>query len=678
MKAILEKALANNILETSQQDNLLVGYPFYLDYQKAKILTCDSWKHVVGGIPKGCFLLAFYKNPFEEINSAEAILLRVLNPCSIPSDDDIISSKIEFYKEDVDISTSNGKGKALDDFTRFEYSFSGIECTVLGTFYKNDNSEIEFGADVDNFYSSHYYKVYKLTGENLEYVVNIRDNDKPLDPKTNIEIGKVRYSSRDKRNGGSENKEYEKVKLYTKDILGKRTALFGMTRTGKSNTVKKLIEATEELSDQAPMNLKSFDKTTNESINSFTEEDIPNYPAGQIIFDINGEYANKNLQDGTAIFEKYKPKTIRYSILKKVDEDFRIMKVNFYADVITGFEYLLEYLDDDKSDYLNGFKVIDFKRPEQDDYSGWRKYNLKKSIYFCCLQKAGFKESKKIALKIKINEQIIELLNEVDCSEILQKHNSKSGSLEKLTIQEAFLFWETIWTNKDHKVFQTIKKNNKGKDWLTEEIRSLCVMLFQKKETGQQVSGYSKFKVALELHTNDTDSSFQQDIVSHLRGGGIVIIDLSQGNPKVQRIFSTDICKSIFRNSMDEFVKARPNNFIQFYFEEAHNLFPKKDDKDLSQIYNRIAKEGAKLNLGMIYATQEVSSISSNILKNTQNWFIAHLNNEDEIRELRKFYDFSDFTDSLIRFSAKNDKGFVRMKTYSNPFVVPVQIDKFE
>jgi DNA helicase HerA-like ATPase len=170
---------------------------------------------------------------------------------------------------------------------------------------------------------------------------------------------------------------------------------------------------------------------------------------------------------------------------------------------------------------------------------------------------------------------------------------------------------------------------------------------------------------------------FEEDILTELRKGKIIIVDLSQGDPGIQQLYSESICRKIFEDSMDRFISNQPNNFIQYYFEEAHNLFPKKDEKNLSDIYNRLAKEGAKLNLGIIYATQEVSSISANILKNTQNWFIAHLNNDDETKEIKKYYDFGDFADSLIRFSASSDKGFVRMKTYSNPFVVPVQIDRF-
>ena len=210
-------------------------------------------------------------------------------------------------------------------------------------------------------------------------------------------------------------------------------------------------------------------------------------------------------------------------------------------------------------------------------------------------------------------------------------------------------------------------------------MKAILVFLTRKRKPGgaRDVDGYLKLRGVIDLHTDSADKPFETEIVEHLRSGSIVIVDLSQGDPSIQALYSERICLRLFGDAMDRFVKNRPNNFIQFYFEEAHNLFPKKEEKDLSQIYNRLAKEGAKLNLGLIYATQEVSSISANILKNTQNWFIAHLNNEDEIKEVKKYYDFGDFTEGLVRFSASSDKGFVRMKTYSNPFVVPVQVDRF-
>lgn len=642
------------------ETGLFVGRPFHIDYDRAHLLIADAWKQKAGGLPQGSFLLAYYEN---EDAICEALLLRVLRPTKLPTDSDVISSMVEYYKDNL---KTGGNDNQLDTFTRYEFSFSGLECRILGTFYVDEAGHTQFGADVENFYSAHNYSVIKPNTMVLEAIVNFREGNLIPGNSTDVQIGKVRYSSSLRFQAGLEDVP---VFVSPQDFLGKRTALFGMTRTGKSNTVKKVIQATVLMSSHAPQKLSQPNgKAAETNLEAFTDEGMPKYPVGQIIFDINGEYANANMQDqGTAIFELYKDQVIRYSVLKK--EGFKVLKVNFYHDVLSGFELVRSHLADDNADYVKSVLSIDLSEPnDKTDYSAMARYNRKKAAYLCCLYRANF---------IVPNGFKVTFSGNADLNKLVKDDGSLDPS-KGISLDDAANWFSTIWDNYETKFFSDYKKQ-KGHEWADEDLKALLVFLTRKSKPGGNAtnSGYIKLRGIANLHTETVGKPFEQEIIEELRKGRIIIVDLSQGDPAIQSLYSERICRQIFADAMGRFVENKSNNLIQFYFEEAHNLFPKKDDKDLSQIYNRIAKEGAKLNLGMIYATQEVSSISSNILKNTQNWFIAHLNNEDETKEIKKYYDFGDFTDSLVRFSASSDKGFVRMKTYSNPFVVPVQIDRF-
>ena len=504
----LENIAKTDIFEVAVDSKNFVGNPFKIDYDKTSLLTCDDWKYNVGGIAQGCFLLAFYENDFGDEKVHEALLLRALKPCTIPSDNSVISSRIEYFKEELKTA---GKTRQIDQFTRFEFSCSGLECSILGTFYKTNDGKIEFGADVENFYSPHLYRVYKPIGKYLKYIVNLRDNDGPLKPDSNFQIGVVRYSSSQKNGLGKPQSE-EKVYMHTKDILGKRTALFGMTRTGKSNTVKKLIEATQELSNKANLTSSKTTGKFEDNLIPYDQDEIPKQKVGQIIFDINGEYANKNLQDGTAIFEKFKDNVTRYSVLEK--EGFEVLKINFYKDIVAGQEIIRGYFRQfgKQSDYVEDFLGVNFENTEEPTGGDKIRFERKIAAYKCCLKLAGFKLSGKDELKFEgcanINSQV------------------KDGGIDPtkgISYDEATTWFTQVWKNYDTWDYLKSYESKKGKQWADNDLKALLRFLTQYRSPGEKgsVNSFIKLRPLLKYHTVSTTNLYEENICNLVKTGQI-------------------------------------------------------------------------------------------------------------------------------------------------------------
>lgn len=607
-----------------------VGYVLDISYDTVTIITSDPFKIAVGGVPRNSLLIMVPSN--YDTLPPHFTLLRVLEAAPTPLSKEVQQTYFELQKKSM---------PELDIFTQSELQWGALKTAVLGMFYPHPEKmdTVEFSGDLNNFVSAHKYRVYSPDDDLLDLIINSMVSDEGRFPIGDLRLTECRLAL--------SGKAQPKVPVYvsTKDFMGTRTAMFGKTRLGKSNVVKLIAQSLIE-----------------------TTKDTKS--VGQLIFDINGEYANDNPQDGSvSLRSAYQDRCIVYALTKKPTTESKPLKLNFYEHPDRSHRVLANLLETEgrTSIYVKAFIGAEIPSLELlntiTDYGERKRAERRILMYWAILKKAGFDvDENTLAKKLKFDPSYNQKLR----SAIWQGATPPPiDSLDSLVSE-----FEKIAEFMRNKPDDSVLKSS-GSDETLFKPDDQAILNFLKPSVGAGPMMIQRFRIYHDKEAGD----FVKEINRLLDDGQTVILDLSNANPEVMKYFSEELSAAVFMYQVEKFSNNQlGDHFVQLYFEEAHNLFPYSGD--VTTIYSRLAKEGAKYHIGMVYSTQSPTTINKDLLAQTENFFIVHLASQDDVNMLAKVnIAYESLKDDILRAKTV---GYVRMLTRSHRFVVPVQARKFE
>lgn len=623
----------------------LVGYVISADFDAFTVSTCTALQNTAGPLSRGGFALAM-----AESSPDTAILLRVQGTARSPLSGMEDMTNYEMGKRGL---------PELDRMTSTEMSWSCLRCDVLGCFYEKD-TRICFGGDLRSLAAANEYRIY-TPGELLPLLINgVYDTAEDgsgvyraveYTPAPDfVPAGALRPIGCYRPTETLSAPSAPACNLYLDDVVGHRIALFGKTRSGKSNTLKVIAAAMLEYNMSTPR-------------------------LGQLIIDTNGEYAHDNPQDGRCLRSRYPSACVVYSVNAVPGGPDKLLRFNFYQTPVAAMSIFKGRIAENGSTYVNAFLAADLLSideithlaPGSDRVRAVRRLQF----FWAILHLAGFPADENALEKLHTKLPKCKSVFDPCFSRAIRQKLYPGGappvidSLDALA-QELRKLLDAYTADPNHPVFCTAS----GTELLSPD--DLALLRFAFPAAGR--SGPSILSVCRFLHDANA-SDFLTEIPGYLDASKMVIVDVANASPELVRFLTDQICVAVFRSQEKRFTaNTLGDHYVQLYIEEAHNYFP-ASDKDVTDIYSRIAKEGAKYHIGITYSTQSPSTISGELLSQTENFIVAHLDSSYEADALaRRSAPFDGVKTTLLR---TRTPGYVHLMTASQRYPIPVQITSF-
>ena len=686
--SLVETSLSSSVVSASSPIRELLSYSdpigtvFRLvDFDEAYVITNDRFVHAAYGVPRHAFLLAVPSEIVEpaaaglpDADDEEVILLRVSGNIALPQEKNMEDLRAEAgFEQIVNQARSHpvGQDELIDPLTAERIQTSGLRCAVLGTFYDVNHRtgrHLAFGTDLDTVYASTRLRVLKPWGRSLQRIVSFMGEPTTGRTRGPFCIGRVRYAStrRRERLAREAGRQIDvPVDIDVTDLVAHKTAVLGMTRKGKSNTMKVIAAAVHEYAQAKGVRI------------------------GQLIFDPAGEYANVNVQDGTALAEIGEQHVTRYRLGATDTElatepSLRTLALNFFDEELIAVVWSIvgQFVQSQRdADYVRSFAAADVQGPAspqtRDEWKQVAFARRARMMVYACLLKAGLRPAAEWSMWVPLKHSLRSALIETggargeDLSFLASVPISRRGDQVKLGATQLLCVSEALAAN-----FHG-QRNEDVAEWIQtpdHRIEHILDVLMQRRGSG--------YKILLPLcdgyHAPGAGDDYAPSIYEELVAGKIVIVDLSRGGEGVLQYTSERIIGHLLDRAAERFRGGLEAHSMQIFLEEAHRLFDRERFlRDLAGTdpYVRLAREAGKYKLGMIYATQQASSVERDVLDNTANWIVAHLNSEVEIKLLAGRYEFARFSEQIRH---AEDVGFVRLKTLSSRFIVPVQVRRFD